>query len=66
MIHIDGSFGEGGGAIIRTATALSALIGKPIHITNIRANRPKKGLAPQHLTAVKAFSNITTPGVVEL
>jgi len=60
MIHIDGSFGEGGGAIIRTATALSALIGKSIHITNIRANRPKKGLAPQHLTAVKVLSRLTS------
>ncbi|MDI6643650.1 MAG: RNA 3'-terminal phosphate cyclase [Methanobacteriaceae archaeon] len=60
MIAIDGSYGEGGGAIIRTATALSALTGKPIHITNIRANRPKKGLAPQHLTAIKALSSLTS------
>ncbi|GAB4310296.1 MAG: RNA 3'-terminal phosphate cyclase [Methanobacteriaceae archaeon] len=60
MIAIDGSYGEGGGAIIRTATALSALTGKPIHISNIRAKRPKKGLAPQHLTAIKALSSLTS------
>lgn len=59
MIIIDGSYGEGGGAIIRTATALSTLKGQSIHIKNIRANRPKKGLAPQHLTAIKALSNLT-------
>jgi RNA 3'-terminal phosphate cyclase (ATP) len=59
MLEIDGSYGEGGGQILRTAIALSALQGKPLRITNIRANRPKPGLAQQHLTGVKALQGMT-------
>ncbi|MGC9517358.1 MAG: RNA 3'-terminal phosphate cyclase [Methanomicrobiales archaeon] len=63
MITIDGSYGEGGGAIVRTATALSALKTIPIKINNIRAARPNKGLAPQHLTAIKALSKISEASI---
>lgn len=59
MIEIDGSHGEGGGALLRISTALSALTSDPIHVTNIRANRPKTGLMPQHLNAVKAVANLS-------
>jgi RNA 3'-terminal phosphate cyclase (ATP) len=58
MIEIDGSYGEGGGQIIRTSLTLSAITQKPIRITNIRANRPNPGLQPQHLTACKAVRNV--------
>lgn len=58
MIEIDGSFGEGGGQIIRTALSLSAVTKKPIHISSIRANRPNPGLAAQHLTAARAVRSI--------
>jgi RNA 3'-phosphate cyclase len=58
MIHINGSQGEGRGQIMRTALSLSALLGLPVTIENIRANRPKAGLRPQHLTAVKALKTI--------
>jgi RNA 3'-terminal phosphate cyclase (ATP) len=58
MIEIDGSYGEGGGQIVRTAAALSAVTGKPIRIRNIRKNRPKPGLAPQHVHAILALSEI--------
>jgi RNA 3'-terminal phosphate cyclase (ATP) len=54
MLNIDGSFGEGGGQILRTALALSMVTGKPFRIEKIRAGRPKPGLLRQHLTAVKA------------
>jgi RNA 3'-terminal phosphate cyclase (ATP) len=54
MIHLDGSRGEGGGQILRTALALSALTGRPLNLTHIRAGRAKPGLLRQHLTAVQA------------
>lgn len=54
MISIDGSHGEGGGQIIRTSLSLSALTGKPVTVTNVRARRSKPGLQPQHLKAVEA------------
>jgi len=58
MIEIDGSFGEGGGQILRSSLALSAITGKPFRIYNIRANRDKPGLRRQHLTAVRAAAEI--------
>ena len=54
MIELDGSEGEGGGQILRSALALSALTGRPFKLINIRANRSKPGLQPQHLMCVKA------------
>jgi RNA 3'-terminal phosphate cyclase (ATP) len=59
MIEIDGAFGEGGGQLIRTALSLSALLGTPFRITNIRQNRPKPGLRAQHLAAVRAVKEIS-------
>lgn len=58
LIHIDGSFGEGGGQILRSALALSALAGRGFRISNIRANRDKPGLRRQHLTAVRAAAEV--------
>jgi RNA 3'-phosphate cyclase len=58
MIRIDGSFGEGGGQILRTSLALSCALGKPMAITNIRTGRRNPGLQPQHLTAVMAAASI--------
>ena len=63
VILIDGSFGEGGGQILRTSLALSALTLKPIKIINIRAKRSNPGLRPQHLTAVKIIATITNAEV---
>jgi RNA 3'-phosphate cyclase len=59
MITIDGSQGEGGGQILRTALALSALVGEPVRIENIRVNRPKPGLSFQHLKATQALCEMT-------
>lgn len=51
---IDGSYGEGGGQILRSTLSLAAMTGRPVRIENIRANRKKPGLAAQHLTSVRA------------
>src|SRR6185295_15914046 len=58
MICIDGSFGEGGGQILRTALSLSLATGTPFRIDNIRAGRRNAGLLRQHLTAVLAAAEI--------
>lgn len=58
-IVIDGSIGEGGGQVLRTALALAALQQRPLTIHNIRANRKRPGLRPQHLAAVRALARIT-------
>jgi RNA 3'-terminal phosphate cyclase (ATP) len=62
-LYIDGSYGEGGGQILRTALALAAVLGRPVTIDRIRANRPKPGLRPQHLRAVRALAEITAAGL---
>lgn len=59
MIVIDGSEGEGGGQILRSSMALAAITGKSVRIINIRAKRPKPGLARQHLVAVQAAATIS-------
>jgi RNA 3'-terminal phosphate cyclase (ATP) len=58
VIIIDGSLGEGGGQILRTSLALSAITGKAFQVKNIRANRSKPGLMRQHLTGVEAVAAI--------
>lgn len=58
MIQIDGSEKSGSGTILRISVALSAVIGQPLHIYNIRQNRPEPGLKPQHLEAVLTAARI--------
>jgi RNA 3'-terminal phosphate cyclase (ATP) len=58
MLTLDGSAGEGGGQILRSALALSLLTGTPFRIEKIRAGRAKPGLLRQHLTAVQAAARI--------
>lgn len=52
MIEIDGSQKSGSGTILRLSVAMAAIIKQPLHITNIRQNRPQPGLKHQHLEAV--------------
>ena len=58
MIAIDGSMGEGGGQVLRTSLALSAVTGKPFRIEGIRSKRQRPGLLRQHLTAVRAIAEV--------
>lgn len=58
-IEIDGSYGEGGGQILRTSLAMSLVTGKPFHIKKIRVGRKKPGLMHQHLTAVNAAAEVS-------
>lgn len=58
MLTIDGSMGEGGGQILRTAVGLAGVTGQAVRIEKIRAGRQKPGLMRQHLTAVSAAAEI--------
>ncbi|MFQ5829462.1 MAG: RNA 3'-terminal phosphate cyclase [Candidatus Methylomirabilia bacterium] len=59
MLTIDGSHGEGGGQILRTALSLAVALRRPVTVTRIRVRRPKPGLQPQHLTVVQALAAIS-------
>jgi RNA 3'-terminal phosphate cyclase (ATP) len=58
MLELDGSRGEGGGQVLRTALAAAAVTGTAFRMVRIRARRPRPGLAPQHLAAVQAAAAI--------
>ncbi len=59
MIEVDGSYGEGGGQVLRTAVSMAAVLGTDVRIDNIRAGRPTPGMMAQHVTSVEAVAQIT-------
>lgn len=63
MLEIDGSFGEGGGQILRTSLSLSCVLKRPFRIFDIRKKRKKPGLMPQHLACVRALASLTNADV---
>ena len=64
MIEIDGSVGEGGGQILRTSCALSAVTGKAVRITNIRKGRPNPGLLAQHISGIEGLAKLCNANVI--
>ena len=58
MIRIDGAQHSGSGTIVRFATAFAAILQRPLHLVRARAKRPKPGLRPQHLAAVRACAEL--------
>ncbi len=58
LIKIDGSYGEGGGQVVRSAITISCLTHKPVEIVNIRQNRRVSGLRPQHLMGIKILAKV--------
>ncbi|MFQ5833566.1 MAG: RNA 3'-terminal phosphate cyclase [Candidatus Thorarchaeota archaeon] len=63
MIEINGSRGEGGGQILRTSIALSALTMRPVRVRDIRAKRPKPGLKKQHMTGIDVVAQLVNAKV---
>jgi RNA 3'-terminal phosphate cyclase (ATP) len=57
-IVIDGSYGEGGGQVLRTSLSLATITGKHLKVVNIRGRRKKPGLRAQHLAAVRACASV--------
>lgn len=65
MIELDGSIGEGGGQVLRTALTLAMITAQPFRITSIRARRAKPGLMRQHLVAVQAAAQVSDAMVAD-
>jgi RNA 3'-phosphate cyclase len=63
MIEIDGSLGEGGGAMLRSALGLSMITGKPFRMKNIRSGRPEPGLKRQHLHCIRILQQLSNAKV---
>ena len=66
MIEIDGSYGEGGGQILRTAVALASITSTDVRIFNIRSNRPQPGLKAQHMKAIATAAKLSDAEVTGL
>lgn len=66
LLVVDGSYGEGGGQILRTSVSLAALMGRPVEIQNIRAKRETPGLRAQHIAAIRAVGQLCAAEITGL
>ncbi len=57
-ILIDGSRGEGGDQLLRTALALSASTGRPFSITRLRTGQERPGLSAEQVAVVRAAASL--------
>lgn len=57
-IRIDGARQSGSGTLVRFAVALACVLGRPLELVNARVRRPKPGLRPQHVAAVRACAEL--------
>ena len=58
FVQVDGSKGEGGGQILRTAVAFSVIQGRAVRIYRIRAGREVPGLKRQHISALEVIAKV--------
>lgn len=58
LVQIDGTQGEGGGQILRSALSLAAITGRPLQVDRVRGGRRKSGLMRQHLTCLRAVARL--------
>lgn len=58
-VVVDGSFGEGGGQVVRASAALAAVLGRSLRVENVRASRPRPGLAAQHVAGLLGVAHIS-------
>ena len=66
LICLKGDYLEGGGQLVRTALALSALTGIPFEVNDIRKGRKDPGLKAQHLHCIEALKKLCNAEVVGL
>ena len=56
-IVLNGSHGEGGGALLRTAVATSAFTQQPLRLHNVRGALRKEGLTSEDITVVEMMAD---------
>jgi RNA 3'-terminal phosphate cyclase (ATP) len=56
LITIDGSYGEGGGALLRTALAMSAVTQQAVRVSNVRGGTKYPGLDIEDVTVLRALA----------
>ncbi|EEY66529.1 RNA 3'-terminal phosphate cyclase, putative [Phytophthora infestans T30-4] len=61
-IVLNGGDGEGGGQLLRIATALAAVTRRVVRVHSIRANRKAPGLRSQHLSTIELVAALSAGG----